>query len=151
VRAAAAAVALLLATAAVGDDEAPLPEVAAALERIANRSTIEITTVGRKSGKAHAKPIWFVVSDGKVLVQAGKDGKTDWYLNLMKSPSATLRQGDYTFQARAAAVTEPARIEAIHQMFLDKYTRAWLMSLFGSSIGRGKPVELTPISVAVRR
>ena len=147
-----AALALLLATAPVARAaDPPLPEVASALERIAARSTIEITTDGRKTGKPHTKPIWFVVSDGKVIVQAGKDGKTDWYQNLLKTPGVTVRAGDYTFRTRAEPVTDPARVAAIHKLFLDKYTSAWLLSLFGSSIGRGKPVELTPISVAVSR
>ena len=148
----AAALALVLATTLpVLADDPPLPEVATALQRIATKSTIELTTVGRKTGKAHTKPIWFVVSDGKVIVQAGKDGKTDWYGNLQKTPTATLHEGDYTFRARATPVDDPARVEAIHKLFLDKYTSAWLLSFFGSSIGRGKPVELTPLSVAVRR
>lgn len=146
-----AAVALVLMAALSARADEPLPEVAAALDRIANRSTIEITTVGRKTGKEHTKPIWFVVSDGKIVVQAGKDGKTDWYLNVVKTPTTMLRQGDYTFRARAATVTDPGRVEAIHKLFLDKYTTAWLLSLFGSSIGRGKPVELSPISVSVSR
>jgi deazaflavin-dependent oxidoreductase (nitroreductase family) len=132
-------------------DEPPLPEVAAALARVKDRSTIELTTTGRKSGKEHTKPIWFVVSDGKIVVQAGKDGKTDWYQNLLKTPTGVARQDGYLFRVRAREVTDPARVEAIHRLFTDKYTSAWLLSLFGSSIGRGKPMELAPVAVAVGR
>jgi deazaflavin-dependent oxidoreductase (nitroreductase family) len=132
-------------------EEPPLPEVAAALARIQNRSTIDLTTTGRKTAKEHTKPIWFVVSDGKIIVQAGKDGKADWYLNLLKTPAALVRRDGYLFRVRAKPVTDPARVEAIHRMFLDKYTSAWLLSFFGSSIGRGRPVELTPVAVAVAR
>ena len=130
-------------------DEPPLPEVAAALARIQDRSTIDLTTTGRKTAKEHTKPIWFVVSDGKIIVQAGKDGKADWYQNLLKTPAALVRRDGYLFRVRAKPVTDPARAEAIHRMFLDKYTSAWLLSFFGSSIGRGRPVELTPVAVAV--
>jgi deazaflavin-dependent oxidoreductase (nitroreductase family) len=130
-------------------DEPPLPEVAAALSRIQDRSTIELTTTGRKSGNEHTKPIWFVVSDGKIVVQAGKNGKTDWYQNLVKTPTGVARQEGYLFRVRARPVTEPARVEAIHRLFLQKYTSAWLLSFFGSSIGRGKPMELAPVAVAI--
>ena len=133
------------------DEEAPLPEVAAALGRIKDASTIELTTSGRATGKQHTRPIWFVVDDGKILVQAGKDGKTDWYRNLRKIPAVTVRQGEYSFRARAMAVEDAACVERIHQLFLAKYTTARLLSWFGSSIGRGRPVELTPIAVALRR
>jgi hypothetical protein len=57
------------------------------------------------------KPIWFVVDGGKIVVQAGKDGKTDWYQNLAESPTATVRQGDYTFRVRAKRVEDSARVE----------------------------------------
>jgi deazaflavin-dependent oxidoreductase (nitroreductase family) len=139
------------AVATAAAEESPLPEVSAALARIANASTIELTTTGRKTGKSHTKPIWFVVDGGKVLVQAGKDGKTDWYQNLAESPTATVRQGDYTFRVRAKRVEDGARVEAIHRLFLNKYTSAWLLSFVGSSIGRGRPVELDPIAVSVQR
>ena len=132
-------------------DEPPLPEVATALARIQDRSTIDLTTTGRTSGKEHTKPIWFVVSDGRIVVQAGKDGKADWYQNLLKTPTGVARQEGYLFRVRAKPVTDPARIEAIHRLFTDKYTTAWLLSLFGSSIGRGKPMELSPVAVAVAR
>ena len=149
-RVSAAAFVLVLAGGTLAD-EPPLPEVAAALGRVARESTIELTTTGRKSGKQHTRPIWFVVADGKLVVQAGKDGKVDWYQNLMKTPTATVRQGDYTFRVRGRGVDEPARVEAIHRLFLEKYTSAWLLSFVGSSIGRGRPVELEPISVAIQR
>ena len=142
---------VLAAVAAVAADEPPLPEVAAALARIQDRSTIELTTTGRKSGNEHTKPIWFVVSDGKIVVQAGKDGKTDWYQNLVKTPTGVARQEGYLFRVRARPVTEAARVEAIHRLFLQKYTTAWLLSFFGSSIGRGKPMELAPVAVAIGR
>jgi deazaflavin-dependent oxidoreductase (nitroreductase family) len=132
-------------------DDEPLPEVSAALERIKGASTVELTTTGRKSGKDHSKPVWFVVENGKIIVQAGKDGKTDWYRNMAKTPTAIVRQGGYRFRVRAVMVDDPARIEAVHELFVGKYTTAWLLSFLGSSIGRGRPVELVPISVSVRR
>ena len=130
-------------------EEPPLPEVATALSRIASRSTIELTTTGRTTGKEHTKPIWFVVDDGKIVVQAGKNGKTDWYQNLLKTPSGVVREDTYNFRVHAKPVTDPQRTEAIHRLFLKKYTTAWLLSWVGSSIGRGRPVELEPSAVAV--
>ena len=131
-------------------DEPPLPEVATALTRIRESSTIDLTTVGRKTGKPHTRPVWFVVDDGKILVQAGK-GKRDWYKNLLQKPTVTVRQGEYQFRTHARPITDPERTKRIHDLFLHKYTSAWLLSFVGSSIGRGQPVELQPIAVAVRR
>jgi len=130
-------------------DEPPLPEVATALGRIQDHSTIDLTTVGRKTGKPHTQPVWFVVDDGKILVQAGKS-KRDWYENLLQNPTVTVRQGEYQFRAHAKPVTDPARTKQIHDLFLHKYTSAWLLSFVGSTLGRGQPVELQPQAVAVR-
>lgn len=138
-------------TALVLADEPPLPEVAAALQRIRSASTIELTTAGRKTGKPHTRPIWFVVEDGKIIVQAGKGGKTDWYRNLLAHPLVNVRQGEYQFRARAVPVEDAQRAEHLRRLFLQKYTSAWLLSFFGSSIGRGEPVELIPQAVAVVR
>ena len=146
-----AAVVLVTSAALVTADEPPLPEVAAALARVKDRGSIELTTTGRHTGKPHTRPVWFVVSDAKVFLQAGHDGKTDWYRNLAKNPSVSLRSDSYTFRARAVAVTDPARVEEIHRLFLRKYTTAWLLSFVGSSIGRGRPVEVTPWSVSEAR
>ena len=63
-------VALLVATVVGtvrGADEPPLPEVATALGRIADESTIELTTTGRTTGHEHTKPVWFVVMDGRIV------------------------------------------------------------------------------------
>jgi deazaflavin-dependent oxidoreductase (nitroreductase family) len=134
------AAALACALAATAWAEAPPAERLAKLRDV---STVEITTVGRKTGKSHTRPVWFVVDGEKLWVQAGKDGKADWYLNLKKTPEVKLEIRDETFTARALPVDEPAVVERVHRMFLDKYTSAWLLSFVRSSIGRGRPVELT--------
>ena len=143
-------IALTLGTAAA-DDEAPLPEVTSALARIRDGSNIEITTTGRKSGKPHTRPIWYVVEDGKILVQSGQDGKTDWYQNVKKTPAVTLKADRYTFRARARLMTDPKDVERVRALFLDKYTSARLLSWVGSGIGQGLPVEMTIDSVSVAR
>ena len=146
------AAALLVTSATLAMAEEPaLPEVAAALARVKDRSTIELTTIGRHTAKRHMRPVWFVVSDARVLLQAGRDGKTDWYRNLQQNPSVTLHCASYTFRGRAAALTDPKRVDEVHRLFLKKYTSAWLLSFVGSSIGRGRPVEVIPWSVAEAR
>ena len=136
---------------ATDDETAPLPEVAAALSRIRDDSNIEITTIGRKSGKPHAKPIWYVVDGGRVYVQSGKDGKTDWYRNLQKTPAVTLKADRYGFRARGRTIADPKEVERVHGLFRDKYTSARVLSWVGSGIGQGRPVELTIESVWVTR
>jgi len=117
---------------------------------VKDSSTVELSTVGRKTRRIHTRPVWFVVDGDKIVVQSGKDGQTDWYRNLAASPQLTVRTPGYVFTATASIVTDPARVEQIHDLFMKKYHTAWLLSFVGSSLGRGRPVELTPDKVAIR-
>jgi hypothetical protein len=91
------------------------------------------------------------VNDGKVLLQSGRDGKTDWYQNLEKTPTLRLRQSGYTFRGRARMLQDPDEVARVHQLFLSKYTTARLLSWVGASIGRGRPVEVTVDGVSVEK
>jgi deazaflavin-dependent oxidoreductase (nitroreductase family) len=112
------------------------------LEKVANESTVEITTTGRKSGKAHTKPIWFVYDQGRLYLQSGKGGKSDWYQNLKKNPQMTLKIGTVTFQGKAKFIDDQKDTERIHGLFSAKYIGARLAGMVGSSIGHGKAVEV---------
>jgi deazaflavin-dependent oxidoreductase (nitroreductase family) len=129
----------------------PTSDVRQALAQIADASTVELSTVGRKTRRIHTRPVWFVVDGDKVVVQSGKDGRTDWYRNLEKNPQATLRTADWVFTVSGSVVNDPARVDEIHRLFMQKYRTAWLLSLFGSSLGRGRPVELKIEKAAPRQ
>jgi len=114
----------------------------AELEKVANESTVDITTTGRKSGKAHTKPIWFVYDQGRLYLQSGKEGKSDWYQNLKKNPQMTLKIGSISFPGKAKFIDDEKETERIHSLFSAKYIGARLAGMVGSSIGHGKAVEV---------
>lgn len=112
------------------------------LEKVADESTVELTTIGRKSGARHTKPIWFVYEQGHLYLQSGSEGKTDWYLNLKQNPQITLKIGTLTFHGKAKFIDDPKETERIHELFRTKYLTARLAGAVGSSIGHGKAVEV---------
>jgi deazaflavin-dependent oxidoreductase (nitroreductase family) len=118
------------------------PVAKADLEKVASESNVEITTTGRKSGKAHTKPIWFVYDQGHLYLQSGKGGKSDWYQNLKKNPQMTLKIGSVTFNGKAKFIDDEKETERIHGLFRTKYIGARLAGMVGSSIGHGKAVEV---------
>ena len=118
------------------------PVTKADLEKVANESTVDLTTTGRKSGKAHTKPVWFVYDQGHLYLQSGKGGKSDWYQNLKKNPQVTLKIGTVTFQGKAKFIDDEKETERIHNLFSAKYIGARLAGMVGSSIGHGKTVEV---------
>ncbi len=122
-----------------------------ALAQVANESTLEITTIGRKSGKPRTKPIWFVYDQGALYIQSGKDGKTHWYRNLQKNPQMQLQIGHLALTGKARFVTDPATSERVHDLFRSKYSLARVAGFVGSSIGHGKVILVEYLTEATPR
>jgi deazaflavin-dependent oxidoreductase (nitroreductase family) len=112
------------------------------LQKVADQSTLQITTIGRKSGKFHTRPIWFVYDQGKIYLQAGREGSTDWYKNLQNNPAVTLTISSLVLKGQAHTVQDKTKVERIHDLFRQKYLRARVFQLFGSFIGQGEVVEV---------
>ena len=50
--------------------------------------TIDITTIGRKSGRPHRIETWFHHVNGEFYL-TGSPGRRDWYANLLAHPTLT--------------------------------------------------------------
>ena len=82
---------------------------------------IDITTTGRKTGKAWRKEIWFQNFDGKLYIM-GSPGPRDWHANVISSPQFTFhlkRSVKADLPARARAIRDKAErrevLEKIHE------------------------------------
>ncbi len=123
-------------------------ELAAALGSVAAESTLDITTIGRKSGKPRTKTIWFVYDQGRLYVQSGQDGKTHWYRNLQQTPEMRLTIGALRLTGRAKFVADAEETARVHALFRSKYAFARVAGLVGASIGHGKVVEVEALQRA---
>lgn len=65
-----------------------------------NDRTIDITTIGRKSGKARRIEIWFHNVDDAIYI-SGSPGRRDWYANLMANP-------EFTFHLKGSVIADLA-------------------------------------------
>jgi deazaflavin-dependent oxidoreductase (nitroreductase family) len=75
-----------------------------------NDHLIDITTIGRKTGKPHTKEIAFHNFDGELYI-SGSPGKRDWYANLVANPQFTFHLKQSTtadLKATATPITNPA-------------------------------------------
>lgn len=131
---------------AAGQD--PPTALAAALESVAAESTLDITTIGRKSGKPRTKTIWFVYDRGRLYVQSGQDGKTHWYRNLQQTPEMQLAIGALRLTGHAKFVADAEETVRVHALFRSKYAFARVAGLVGASIGHGKVVEVEDLQRA---
>jgi deazaflavin-dependent oxidoreductase (nitroreductase family) len=102
------------------------------LTQHARRSTVRLTTTGRKSGRQYAVTVWFVIADTRrVYVQHVRGADANWYRNLLKNPEVGVDFGDGTLPARATAITDPAEIRRVLALFRKKYILSWLFQLLG--------------------
>ncbi len=70
--------------------------------------TIDITTIGRKSGEPRRIETWFHNLDGEIYL-TGTPGKRDWYANLVGNPAFTFHLKLTTsadLDARAIPITD---------------------------------------------
>ena len=94
---------------------------------------IDITTMGRKSGRPRRKEIWFHNLDGRLYI-TGRPGPRDWYSNMLANPEFTFhlkQSAQADLPARATPLLDPDQrrevLSGIHEKLGgDRDTDAWV-------------------------
>jgi hypothetical protein len=100
------------------------------LDRLKNRSTLQLTTLGRRTGKRHTVTVWFVV-EGDTVHLVTLRLKRDWPRNVMKNGSVELDIGGNVFKGHAEQIVAVRRLTQVKTLINQKYWAAWLGSWFG--------------------
>ena len=100
------------------------------LTGLGETSEIDITVTGRKSGRAITLPVWFTIEGDTLYLLPGKGSKTEWYKNLLKTPSIGLSGKGQTLTASAIILTDAAPVGKVIQTFRDKYSAGQINSLY---------------------
>ena len=88
--------------------------------------TIDITTIGRATGRPHRIEMWFHNLDGQLYL-TGTPGTRGWYANLLAHPEFTFHlkgAGRADLAARAIAIVDPTSRRAILARLLERLGRA---------------------------
>jgi deazaflavin-dependent oxidoreductase (nitroreductase family) len=75
---------------------------------LADDPTVDITTIGRRTGAPRRIEIWVVDVDGRFFI-TGTEGRRDWLANLKENPSLIVhleRHADVDLPARATLVED---------------------------------------------
>src|ERR1051326_7517438 len=86
-----------------------------------NVKEIEITVVGRNTGKSISLPVWFVHDDDTLWLLPVSGSKTQWYQNLLKNPTITIEVGKEhrTFIAQVLKIA--TSVGSVIRSFQQKY------------------------------
>lgn len=92
---------------------------------LAEDRTIDITTIGRRSGEPRRIETWFHNLAGEIYL-TGTPGKRDWYANLVHHPAFTFHLKETAtadLDARALPITETEDRRSILQTILARLDR----------------------------
>lgn len=92
------------------------------LDRLA---VVDLTTVGRLSGRPHTIEIWFAHRDGTIYVLSGAGERSDWVRNLIRTPEVRVRAGGGDYAGVGRIVTDPDEIQLARDAVHDKYARRY--------------------------
>ena len=91
---------------------------------------IEITVTGRTSGRSLSYPVWFVLEGDKLYLLPVKGSDTDWYKNLLKTPTIRLAAKGKAFTTSATPITDEAQVGEVVKKFRDKYGAGTVNTLY---------------------
>ena len=93
-------------------------------ERLGDKDVCYLTTVGRRTGRAHIIEIWFGRRNGTLYLLSGGGDSADWVRNLRKTRKVRVRIGARTVDARAREV-KAADEDALARQLLDEKYMSW--------------------------
>ena len=90
-------------------------------DRLVRSQEVNISVVGRKSGRKISIPVWFVWEDDKLYLLPVYGSDTQWYKNVLKNPSMRIDVGGAGAEVKVAALTDGARVSSVIEKFRGKY------------------------------
>src|SRR6266571_7541506 len=89
-------------------------------DRLSRYREINITVTGRKSGRAISIPVWFVWEDDKLYLLPVQGSDTQWYKNVLKSPSIRIDARGAEAEFNIVPITDSKQVSSIEK-FRAKY------------------------------
>jgi deazaflavin-dependent oxidoreductase (nitroreductase family) len=95
-----------------------------------NSEELQLTTVGRRSGRDSSRPVWFVLDGERMYLLPGDGTDSQWYKNLLQTPTIRLSARGTTQSATTTPITEASAVSAVVAAFEEKYGRRQIEALY---------------------
>jgi deazaflavin-dependent oxidoreductase (nitroreductase family) len=79
---------------------------------LARHRTIDLTTMGRRSGRPSRIEIWWFHVDGRFVI-TGTPGRRDWFANVLADPQVTVHVAGHDIGATAVPIIDAAERRAV--------------------------------------
>jgi len=90
-------------------------------DSLSRSSEITISVTGRKSGRTISNPIWFAVDGNTLYLLPVRGSDTQWYKNVLKSPSMRIHAGGANGEVKGTPITDSKQVSSIVEKFRTKY------------------------------
>ena len=90
-------------------------------ERLADEDFAYLTTIGRKTGKAHRIEIWFAVDARQLFMLSGGGDSADWVRNIRRNGHVRIQVGSRTVSARARIARAGTEDQRARELLDAKY------------------------------
>jgi hypothetical protein len=88
---------------------------------LTDREEVELTVLGRTSGRKLTRPVWFV-EDGEAIHLVPVTGSdSEWFKNVLVNPSITIAVDSTTYTGDAVPITDPERVRMVVEKLRAKY------------------------------
>ena len=102
----------------VANDKAELKQ------RLARYREIEITVIGRQSGRKTSRPVWFVLEGDKLYLLPVTGSDTQWYKNILRNPWIRIEARGVGAEFQAVPITDRNKVKTVVEKFREKYGAA---------------------------
>lgn len=75
-------------------------------EALASRRTIDLTTIGRRTGSPRRIEIWWFHIEDRFVI-TGTPGRRDWLANVLADPQVIIHVDDDDIPARVVPIVDP--------------------------------------------
>jgi deazaflavin-dependent oxidoreductase (nitroreductase family) len=89
--------------------------------RLEKYREINLTVLGRKSGRSLSRPVWFVVVGNHLYLLPVNGSDSEWYRNILKTPEMSIDARGESATLRAVPITKQPEVNAVVEKFRDKY------------------------------
>ena len=97
------------------------PEPQGFIAALSETDELDLTVIGRNTGRKSTRPVWFVHEGNKIYLLPVNGSDTEWYKNALKNPTITLSAEGESLTAKVKPITDPARVKQVVAKFRAKY------------------------------
>src|SRR5438309_11305541 len=82
---------------------------------------LQITVIGRKSGREFSTPVWFVREGKTVFLMPVRGSKNQWYKNVLKSRRIKISSGKVPVELPANTISDSKRVASVADTLSKKH------------------------------